>query len=44
MDMAVAATVMVHALVVATRNGKDFRNRGVRLVDPFRAIPSIVEL
>jgi toxin FitB len=43
MDTAVAATAIVHDLVVATRNGKDFRNRGVRLVDPFKANPSIVD-
>jgi len=43
MDTAVAATATVHRLVVATRNGKHFRNRGVRLVDPFKANPSIVD-
>jgi toxin FitB len=43
MDTAVAATAIVHGLVVTTRNGRDFRNRGVRLVDPFKATPSIVD-
>jgi predicted nucleic acid-binding protein len=43
MDTAVAATAVIHRLVVATRNGTDFRNRGVRLVDPFKATPFIVD-
>jgi toxin FitB len=43
MDTAIAATAVVHGLVVATRNGRDFRDRGVRLVDPFMATPSIVD-
>jgi predicted nucleic acid-binding protein len=43
MDTVVAATAFVHGLVVATRNGKDYRDRGVRLVNPFKAAPSIVD-
>jgi predicted nucleic acid-binding protein len=43
MDTAVAATAIVDGLVVATRNGQDFRDRGVRLVDPFQATPSIAD-
>jgi predicted nucleic acid-binding protein len=43
MDTALAATATVHGLVVATRNGRDFRGRGVRLVDPFKANPSIID-
>ena len=42
MDAAIAATAMVHSLVVATRNVRHFRGRGVRLVDPFRANPDIM--
>lgn len=43
MDTAVAATAIVHGLVVATRNERDFRDRRVRIVDPFKATPSIVD-
>ena len=41
MDTAIAATVAVHGLVVATRNLRHFRGRGVRLLDPFKARPII---
>lgn len=34
-DSLIAATAVVHGLVVATRNRADFANAGVRLVDPF---------
>jgi len=34
-DSLIAATAMVHGLVVATRNRSDFVNAGVRIVDPF---------
>ena len=43
MDAAVAATAFVHGVVVATRNASDFRGRGVRHVDPFKATPTIVD-
>ena len=41
MDTALAATAAVHGLVVATRNLRHFRGRGVALIDPFRANPQI---
>jgi predicted nucleic acid-binding protein len=44
LDVGVAATAAVFGLVVATRNLKDFRGRGVRLVDPFTDAPIIEEL
>lgn len=34
-DSMIAATAAVHGLAVATRNGSDFVNAGVRVVDPF---------
>ena len=34
-DSLIAATAIVHGLAVATRNGTDFANAGVRVVDPF---------
>lgn len=36
-DSLIAATAIVHGLTVATRNGIDFANAGVRVVDPFAA-------
>ena len=39
MDAGVAATAFVHGLVVATRNRRHFRGRGVPLLDPFKADP-----
>jgi len=38
-DLALAATARVHNFVLATRNVKDFEDRGVRLLDPFRDPP-----
>ena len=35
-DSLIAATALVHGLVVATRNRTDFEKAGVKLVDPFR--------
>ncbi|GAJ30374.1 type II toxin-antitoxin system VapC family toxin [Acidomonas methanolica] len=35
-DTGLAATAFVHDLIVVTRNLKDFKDRGVRLLDPFR--------
>lgn len=34
-DSLIAATALVHDLVVATRNGSDFEKAGVEIVDPF---------
>ncbi len=34
-DSLIAATALVHGLVVATRNVSDFKKAGVKLVDPF---------
>ncbi len=35
-DAMIAATARVHALVVATRNERDFRNFAVEFINPFR--------
>lgn len=34
-DSLIAATALVHGLVVATRNRADFEKTGVKIVDPF---------
>ncbi len=34
-DSLVAATALEHGLTVVTRNVRDFRNAGVKVVDPF---------
>ena len=34
-DSLIAASALVHGLIVATRNVRDFRNAGVGVVDPF---------
>jgi hypothetical protein len=34
-DSLTAATALVHGLIVATRNVNDFKNAGVKIVDPF---------
>jgi hypothetical protein len=34
-DSLIAATALVHGLVVATRNRADFENAGIAVVDPF---------
>jgi predicted nucleic acid-binding protein len=36
LDGMIAATALTHGLAVATRNGRDFRKTGVKVVDPFR--------
>ncbi len=35
-DVMIAATARVHALIVATRNERDFRPLAVRVVNPFK--------
>ena len=34
-DSLIAATALVHGLVVATRNARDFEKAGIRLADPW---------
>jgi predicted nucleic acid-binding protein len=34
-DSLIAATALVHDLIVVTRNHADFEKAGVRLLDPF---------
>lgn len=41
LDACVAATALVHDMVVATRNVADFRGRSARVIDPFRKDPTI---
>ena len=41
-DTALAATARVRGFVVATRNVRHFRDRGVRVLDPFKA-PAVIE-
>ena len=36
-DSLIAATALVHGLVVATRNTHDFKNAGVEVADPWTA-------
>ena len=35
-DAMIAATAKIHGLTVATRNVRDFREFGVKLIDPFK--------
>jgi toxin FitB len=42
MDTALAATAAVHGMIVATRNLRDFRRRGIRLLDPFKSPPQFI--
>lgn len=34
-DSMIAATALIHALIVVTRNTRDFRAAGVKVLDPF---------
>jgi toxin FitB len=36
-DGMIAATARIHGLIVATRNERDFREFGLRIVNPFKA-------
>jgi predicted nucleic acid-binding protein len=37
-DVGLAATAHVYGLIVVTRNIRDFEGRGVKLLDPFKAL------
>jgi predicted nucleic acid-binding protein len=39
-DSLIAATALVHGLVIVTRNHTDFAKTGVKLVDPLTGGPS----
>ena len=43
-DLAFVATARVHGCVLATRNVKDVVGRGVRVLDPFKRTPEVVEV
>ena len=43
-DLAFVATARVYDLVLVTRNVKDVRGRGVRVLDPFKKSPVVVEV
>lgn len=43
-DMALAATARIRNLVLVTRNTKDFRGRGIVVLDPFEARPRAVRV
>ena len=34
-DSLIAATALIHDLIVVTRNRMDFEKTGVRIIDPF---------
>ena len=36
-DSMIATTALVHGLIVATRNQKDFKKAGIKAFDPFEA-------
>ena len=44
LDAALAATARVHDLVVVTRNVKDCKGPGVKVLDPFKAGSKVVEV
>lgn len=41
-DIAIAATAQVHSLTVLTRNTRHFEPLGVRVIDPFQRLPSLL--
>jgi predicted nucleic acid-binding protein len=42
-DLALASTARLHGFVLVTRNIKDLEGRWVRLLDPFRNPPTVIE-
>lgn len=42
-DVALAATARIYGLVIVTRNVSDFESRGVRILNPFKAPPEILD-
>jgi predicted nucleic acid-binding protein len=42
-DLALAATALVHDLVLVTRNVRDFQGRGMRILNPFKDPPDLFE-
>jgi predicted nucleic acid-binding protein len=43
LDTAVAATAAIHGMMVATRNLRDFRRRGITLIDPFKMPARLIQ-
>ncbi|MGI6246815.1 MAG: hypothetical protein ACOYJQ_13750 [Pseudochelatococcus sp.] len=43
-DVALAATARIRGLVVVTRNTSDFAGRGVRVLNPFKSPPEILDI
>ncbi|MGV1768022.1 type II toxin-antitoxin system VapC family toxin [Rhizobium rhizogenes] len=43
-DLALAATARVHGLIIVTRNVSDFAGRGVRVLNPFKSPPEILNI
>jgi len=43
-DVALAATARVHGLVIVTRNVSDFTGRGVRILNPFKSPPELLDI
>ncbi|WP_341487404.1 type II toxin-antitoxin system VapC family toxin [Pararhizobium sp. A13] len=43
-DVALAATARVYGLMIVTRNVSDFTGRGVRILNPFKSPPEILNI
>lgn len=43
-DVALAATARIHGLTIVTRNVSDFAGRGVRVLNPFKSPPEILDI
>nr|WP_208394375.1 type II toxin-antitoxin system VapC family toxin [Pseudochelatococcus lubricantis] len=43
-DVALAATARIHGFVVVTRNTSDFAGRGVRVLNPFKSPPEVLDI